>query len=168
MLCLKVDFFSARRYFSHDSHEMCLQDFEHLDHRDLLCIISSLEHNAWFTKLKASGNNTKLSADVCDRILQVVSRSVSLQEIHVSSIGARWEFLVRLSQAMASNPSCALSSFDLSCNFLEDKGLNQLSSVIAKVSHGLRHLNLSYCSLPGRVLPTLPTPSLPTNSVLPP
>lgn len=25
-------------YFSHDSHELCLQDFEHLDHRDLTCI----------------------------------------------------------------------------------------------------------------------------------
>ena len=25
-------------YFSHDSHELCLQDFEHLDHRDLICI----------------------------------------------------------------------------------------------------------------------------------
>ena len=35
-------------YFSHDSHEMCLQDFEHLDHRDLICIISALEHNTYF------------------------------------------------------------------------------------------------------------------------
>ncbi len=25
-------------YFSHDTHELCLQDFEHLDHRDLMCI----------------------------------------------------------------------------------------------------------------------------------
>lgn len=25
-------------YYSHDSHELCLQDFEHLDHRDLTCI----------------------------------------------------------------------------------------------------------------------------------
>ena len=34
-------------YFSHDSHEMCLQDFDHLEHRDLVCIVSALEHNTW-------------------------------------------------------------------------------------------------------------------------
>ena len=41
-------------YYSHDSHELCLTDFEHLDQRDLICIISALEHNTWFTKLRAS------------------------------------------------------------------------------------------------------------------
>lgn len=65
-------------YFSHDSHEMCLQDFEHLDHRDLLCIISALEHNTWFTKLKASANSAKLTADLCDRILQVGSEGFEI------------------------------------------------------------------------------------------
>ncbi len=134
-------------YFSHDSHEMCLQDFEHLDHRDQLCIISSLEHNTWFTRLKASGNSAKLSADICDRILQVVAKSSSLQELHVPGIGARWEFAARLSQAIAHNPASVLASFDLSCNFVEDKGLNQLSAVIGKRDKGLKHVNLSYCSL---------------------
>lgn len=87
-------------YFSHDSHEMCLQDFEHLEHRDLVCIVSALEHNTWFTKLRASGNSTKLSSDICDRILGVAAKSVSLQEIHVPSIGARWEFAAKLSQVL--------------------------------------------------------------------
>ena len=36
-------------YFSHDSHEMCLQDFDHLEHRDLVCIVSALEHNTWYS-----------------------------------------------------------------------------------------------------------------------
>lgn len=134
-------------YFSHDSHELCLQDFEHLDHRDLICIVSALEHNTWFTKLRASGNSSKLSADICDRILGVVGKSISLQELHLSSIGARWEFAVKLAQSMAQNPHCSLSLLDLSCNFLEDKGVNQLSAVMAKMPKGMHHLNLSHCSL---------------------
>lgn len=134
-------------YFSHDTREMCLQDFEHLDQRDLICIISSLEHNTYFRKLKASSNSSKLPTDICDRILQVVTKSTSLQELYVSSIAARWEFASKLSQAMAANPNCALVSLDLSCNFLEDKGINQLSSVISKMPRGPRHLNLSHCAL---------------------
>jgi hypothetical protein len=66
-------------YFSHDSHELALADFEHLDQRDLICIISALEHNTWFHKLTVSPNTTKLSSDVVDKILSVVSKSVSLQ-----------------------------------------------------------------------------------------
>ena len=37
-------------YYSHDSHELCLQDFEHLDHRDLTCI-SKLTFLAFFKPL---------------------------------------------------------------------------------------------------------------------
>ena len=48
--------------------------------------------------MRTSGNSVKLSSDICDRILGVASKSVSLQEIHVPSIGARWEFAARLSQ----------------------------------------------------------------------
>jgi Ran GTPase-activating protein (RanGAP) involved in mRNA processing and transport len=152
-------------YFSHDSHEMNLQDFEHLDHRDLVCIVSSLEHNTWFTKIRASAGGSgghagqggvggsggaKLSSDLCDRILQVVAKSVSLQELHVASIGARWEFAAKLAQAITANPCCALASFDVSCNFVEDKGIAQLSTAVSKMPKGLRHVNLSYCSLTSR------------------
>ena len=66
-------------YFSHDSHELCLTDFEHLEQRDLICIISALEHNTWFTKLRASANTAKLSGEVLDKILAVVAKSMSLQ-----------------------------------------------------------------------------------------
>jgi hypothetical protein len=149
-------------YFSHDSHELCLQDFEHLDHRDLTCIISALEHNTWFTKLRASGNSSKLNGDICDRILGVVAKSISLQEIHLSTIGARWDFAVKLGQAMAMNPMCNLHVLDLSCNFLEDKGLVPVTQVMAKVPKGMHHLNLSHCSLSSRGINSL-CQSLVTN-----
>ena len=66
-------------YFSHDSHELSLTDFEHLEQRDLICIISALEHNTWFSKLTASPNSSKMAAEVVDKILSVVSKSISLQ-----------------------------------------------------------------------------------------
>ena len=121
-------------YCSHDSHEMCLQDFEHLDHRDLVCIVSALEHNTWFNKLKGSGNCSKLSGDICDRIVGVAGKSVSLQEIHLPSIGVRWEFAAKLAHAMSSNPHCAIDSLDLSCNFIEDRGTAELLRKINVVS----------------------------------
>jgi len=128
---------------------MCLQDFEHLDHRDQICIIAALEHNTWFTKLKASGAGAgvRLPADICDRIIQVAAKSTSLQELHVSSIGARADFAARLAQAVAANQESALTSIDLSCNVLEDKGLNHISSSLAKHRKGLHHVNFSHCAL---------------------
>ena len=113
----------------------------------MICIISALEHNTWFTKIKASANTSKLSGDIADRILSVVGKSQSLEELHVPSIGARWEFAAKLAQAMLHNSRSALSSLDLSCNFVEDKGLNQLSQAVGRMTRGLHHVNLSYCTL---------------------
>ena len=70
--------------------------------------VSALEHNTWFTKLRASSNSSKLNAELCDRILGVVSKSISLQELHLSAIGARWDFAVKLKQALESNPCSSL------------------------------------------------------------
>ena len=51
---------------------------------------------------------------------------------------------------MSSNAHCTVTSLDMSCNFIEDRGINPLSSTIAKLSKGMHHLNLSYCSLTGK------------------
>ncbi|XP_040574812.1 F-actin-uncapping protein LRRC16A isoform X1 [Lepeophtheirus salmonis] len=148
-------------YFSHDSRELRLQDFEHLDHRDLVCILSALEHNTWFTKLRASlsagtasssssnssTSGTKLAGDIAERILSVVGKSSSLQELYISGIGARYDFAQKLSGAITTNPRSAFMSFDLSCNFLEDKGVAALSQSVSKLPRGLHHVNLSHCSL---------------------
>jgi hypothetical protein len=42
-------------------------------------------------------------------------------------------------------------TLDLSCNFIEDKGIAQLASSITKLPKGMHHLNLSHCSLTGKV-----------------
>jgi len=137
-------------YFSHDSHELCLTDFEHLEQRDLICIISALEHNTWFTKLRASANTAKLAGEVLDKILAVVAKSPSLQEIHLSSAGVRWEFFHRLAGAMGSNQYCNLTTLDISLNFVEDRGLSSLANAISHFPRGTRHINLAHCTLSGK------------------
>ncbi len=96
-----------------------------------------------------------MNTDLCDRILGVVAKSVSLSELHLSTIGARWDFAVKLSQAMASNRLCNLQVMDLSCNFLEDKGIMQMAASMAKMPKGMRHLNLSHASLTSKGISTL-------------
>lgn len=138
-------------YFSHDTHEMHLADFEHLDQRDLICIISALEHNTWFSKLRCSTTNTtKLSTEVLDKILAVVAKSMSLQEIHLASAGVRWEFFQRLSSAMSVNQYCNLTTLDISMNLVEDRGLASLAQVFSHLPRGTRHLNLAHTGLSGR------------------
>jgi len=139
-------------YFSHDSHELALADFEHLDHKDLICIISALEYNTWFTKLSLSPNSSKMANDVLDRILSVVSKSISLQELFLSSSGLRADFFQRLASAMTSNQCCNLTTIDISLNFVEDKGMTQISTAISHFPRGLRHLNLSHCALSGKAV----------------
>merc|ERR1712223_231105 len=116
---------------------------------------SALEHNTWFTKLRASSNSSKLNAELCDRILGVVSKSISLQELHLSAIGARWDFAVKLKQALETNPYSSLQILDLSCNFLEDKGLVQLAIQFAKLPKGMHHLDVSHSSLTSKGLTSL-------------
>lgn len=40
-------------YLTQDTRELNLQDFSHLDHRDLVPIVAALEYNLWFTKLSS-------------------------------------------------------------------------------------------------------------------
>eukprot|EP00090_Calanus_glacialis_P000689 TRINITY_DN10463_c0_g1_i2.p1 TRINITY_DN10463_c0_g1~~TRINITY_DN10463_c0_g1_i2.p1 ORF type:complete len:1522 (-),score=274.97 TRINITY_DN10463_c0_g1_i2:738-5303(-) len=151
-------------YFSHDSHELCLADFEHLDQRDLNCIISALEHNTWFTKLRASANTQKLANEVLDKILAVVSKSMSLQEIHLSSAGLRWDFFQRLATSMSSNQYCNLTTLDISLNFVEDRGLANISNVLSHFPRGTKHINLAHCTLTGKGINAL-TQALVTNKL---
>ncbi|XP_043269676.1 F-actin-uncapping protein LRRC16A isoform X2 [Venturia canescens] len=150
-------------YLSHDTRELNLRDFDHLDQKDLVPIISALEYNTWFTKLRAS--NLKLSHESLERILQVVRRSLSIQEIYLDNIGVKWDFAHKLSLALISNGNTTLHTIDLSNNTIEDKGAASLCGIIAKLTQGgatllsgpigklakgLQKLNLSRCGLTGK------------------
>lgn len=135
-------------YLSHDTRELYLHDFDYLEQKDLIPIISALEYNTWFRKLRAS--HSKLSHEAIERILHVVSKSLSLEEVYLDNIGAKAEFANKLSLALLSNSNIPLQKLDLSHNPLEDKGAIHISNPIGRQAKGLSHLNLSQCGLTGK------------------
>uniref|UniRef100_A0A8C4IAQ0 Leucine-rich repeat-containing protein 16A n=1 Tax=Dicentrarchus labrax TaxID=13489 RepID=A0A8C4IAQ0_DICLA len=132
-------------YLTQDTRELNLQDFVHLENRDLVAIIAALEHNQWFTKL--STKDYKLPTDVCDQILRVVARSSRLEELVLDNAGLRSDFAQKLASALSHNPASTLHTLNLSNNSLEDKGISALSTQLAKLPLGLKHLNLSRTSM---------------------
>uniref|UniRef100_A0A3Q2QT46 Capping protein regulator and myosin 1 linker 1 n=1 Tax=Fundulus heteroclitus TaxID=8078 RepID=A0A3Q2QT46_FUNHE len=132
-------------YLTQDSRELNLQDFSHLENRDLVAIIAVLEFNQWFTKL--STKDYKLPADVCEQILRVVSRSSRLEELVLDNAGLKTDFAQKLAAALAHNASSGLTSINLSNNPLEDRGVSSLGAQFAKLHLGLKHLNFSKTSL---------------------
>ena len=68
----------------------------------------------------------------------------------MSSSGLRADFFQRLAAAMTANTCCNLTTIDISLNFVEDKGMAPISAAISHFPRGLRHLNLSHCSLSGK------------------
>ncbi|CAK6439125.1 unnamed protein product [Pipistrellus nathusii] len=132
-------------YLTQDTRELNLQDFSHLEHRDLIPIIAALEYNQWFSKL--SSKDLRLSSDVCEQILRVVSRSSRLEELVLENAGLRIEFAQKLASALAHNPGSGLHTINLAGNALEDRGVASLSVQFAKLPKGLKHLNLSKTSL---------------------
>ncbi|XP_034016732.1 F-actin-uncapping protein LRRC16A isoform X2 [Thalassophryne amazonica] len=132
-------------YLTQDSRELNLQDFTHLDNRDLVPIIAALEYNQWFTKL--STKDYKLSTDVSEQILRVVARSTRLEELVLDNTGLRSDFAQKLASALSHNPASTLHTLNLTNNSLEDKGVSALSAQLAKLPMGLKLLNLSRTSM---------------------
>ncbi|XP_026686769.1 capping protein, Arp2/3 and myosin-I linker protein 3-like, partial [Diaphorina citri] len=71
-------------YLAHGTRELNLKEFDYLDFKDLVAVISGLEYNTWFTSLRASG--IKLSHDCMDRCLHVLRKSLSLQCLYLDNI----------------------------------------------------------------------------------
>ncbi|XP_054461624.1 F-actin-uncapping protein LRRC16A [Anoplopoma fimbria] len=132
-------------YLTQDTRELNLQDFIHLENRDLVAIIAALEYNQWFTKL--SIKDYKLSTDICEQILRVLARSGRLEELVLDNTGLRSDFAQKLASALSYNPASTLHTLNLSNNSLEDKGISALSAQLAKLPMGLKHLNLSRTSI---------------------
>ncbi|XP_064815334.1 F-actin-uncapping protein LRRC16A-like, partial [Oncorhynchus masou masou] len=132
-------------YLTQDTRDLSLQDFSHLENRDLVAIIAVLEYNQWFTKL--STKDCKLSADVSDQILRVVARSSRLEELVLDNAGLTRDFAQKLANALSHNPNSGLHTVNLANNPLEDRGITSLGAQFAKLPKGLKHLNFSKTSL---------------------
>ncbi|XP_037044031.1 F-actin-uncapping protein LRRC16A isoform X5 [Bradysia coprophila] len=146
-------------YLSHDTRILNLRDFDHLESKDLMAIVSALEYNTFFRGLKVS--HSRLSHETLDRILHVLRRSMWLEELHLEALGLRADFLHKLAVSVITNNNPALQTIDLSHNLIEDKGAQSLCALIgklvqgaihlagpiAKISKGLCKLSLSQCGL---------------------
>lgn len=93
---------------------------KNISFRDLIPIISALEYNTWFTKLRA--NQVKLSHDNIDRILHVLRKSLNLEELYLDNLGLKADFVNKLSSVLKLNLGTALHTIDISYNPIEDKG----------------------------------------------
>ncbi|KAM9404120.1 F-actin-uncapping protein LRRC16A-like isoform 1-T1 [Salvelinus alpinus] len=151
-------------YLTQDTRDLSLQDFSHLENRDLVAIIAVLEYNQWFTKL--STKDCKLSADVSDQILRVVARSSRLEELVLDNAGLTRDFAQKLANALSHNPNSGLHTVNLANNPLEDRGITSLGTQFAKLPKGLKHLNFSKTSLSPKGVNSL-AQSLSANQSIP-
>ncbi|KAK3746399.1 hypothetical protein QZH41_018212, partial [Actinostola sp. cb2023] len=126
-------------YLTHNTKEFNLQDFDHLDQKDLIPIIAVLEYNSWFNKLICK--SFKLSSDACDVIYKVVKKSTTLEELVLDGVSLGRDFFHKVGLALTSNPKTALHSFDFSNNAMEDRGLSHLTGSFNK-PQGLVSLSL--------------------------
>lgn len=86
-----------------------------------MAIVSALEYNTFFRGLKVT--HTRLSSDTIERILQVMKRSMWLEELQLEGLGLRSDFVHKLAASVISNNNSALNSIDLNHNLIEDKGM---------------------------------------------
>ncbi|EDO49346.1 predicted protein, partial [Nematostella vectensis] len=107
-------------YLSHNTKEFNLQDFDHLEQKELVPVVSALEYTSWFTKLVC--RSFKLSSDVCDAVLRVLKKSTSIEELVLDGVSLGRDYFQKMALALTSNPKSALNVMDLSNNSMEDRG----------------------------------------------
>ncbi|GAB1597646.1 uncharacterized protein LOC115210256 [Argonauta hians] len=132
-------------YLTHDTKELKLKDFDHLESRDWLPIISALENNSWFTSLNA--NNVRVTSEVASEIVKVLRKNAVLEELSMSNTGIKSDFVQKLSVALLSNQNTQLAKVDLSCNVLDDRGFIHFLGFLSKINRGLIYLDLSKSGL---------------------
>ncbi|KAI5620981.1 F-actin-uncapping protein RLTPR, partial [Silurus asotus] len=132
-------------YHVQNCREFNLLDFSHLESRDLALAVGALSFNQWFTKIYSK--DFKLTLDVQEQVIYLISRSTALQELSLEASGLKIDFAVKMACALHEQPSSALRAINLSSNAIEDKGVIALSQIWARLSSGLSQLYLSKVSL---------------------
>ncbi|XP_014676998.1 PREDICTED: leucine-rich repeat-containing protein 16A-like [Priapulus caudatus] len=134
-------------YMSHNSRELCLQDFDHLDIRDLIPVVAVLEYSTWFISL--SSKDMKLSQDVQQHIVRVVEASTSLEELSLVAAGLKCTFISTfvLEVVTAKVERCHTTvGTEQGCGQLLHK-IPVLTSFLVQAS-SLSHLNISSMDCP--------------------
>ncbi|MBZ3891002.1 Leucine-rich repeat-containing protein 16C [Sciurus carolinensis] len=121
-----------------------LGDFSHLGSRDLALSVAALSYNLWFRCLSCV--DMKLSLEVSEQILHMMSQSSHLEELVLETCGLRGDFVRRLAQALAGHSSSGLRELSLAGNLLDDRGMRALGRALAinaGFDSALTHLDLS-------------------------
>uniref|UniRef100_UPI0037E94C0F capping protein, Arp2/3 and myosin-I linker protein 2 n=1 Tax=Semicossyphus pulcher TaxID=241346 RepID=UPI0037E94C0F len=137
-------------YHTNNVRQFNLQDFSHLDSRDLALAVAALSFNHWFTQIYCK--ELKLSVDVQQQLTFLLSRSPGLEELSLEACGLKLDFAVKMASALRENTSSTLQSINLSGNPIEDKGVIALSQEFINLHEGLTHLSLSRVSMTARGL----------------
>eukprot|EP00118_Oscarella_pearsei_P008696 m.46127 g.46127 ORF g.46127 m.46127 type:complete len:1476 (+) comp33670_c0_seq3:36-4463(+) len=135
-------------YHSHGTKQLALQDFDHLDARDLVPIIASLAHNSWFTKLSSQG--IKLSQEAVDAVAKVLELSPALEELCLEAAGLTRDSVLKLGASLQKSTRSVLRALDFSSNAIDDKGVSSLAAVIGDLDHGLEIVKLAKVGLTAR------------------
>nr|XP_019961088.1 PREDICTED: capping protein, Arp2/3 and myosin-I linker protein 3-like [Paralichthys olivaceus] len=135
-------------YYTHNCREFNLQDFSHLDSRDLALAVASLSFNHWFTKIYCK--ELKMSVDVQQQLIFLLSRSPSVEELSLEASGLKFDFAVKMAAALHEEACSSLHSINLSGNPIKDKGVIALSQELGNLPKGLKHLSLSRVSMTAR------------------
>uniref|UniRef100_G5E6Y0 Capping protein regulator and myosin 1 linker 2 n=1 Tax=Loxodonta africana TaxID=9785 RepID=G5E6Y0_LOXAF len=131
-------------YHGQGCRHFSLGDFSHLSSRDLALSVAALSYNLWFRCLSCV--DMKLSLEVSEQILHMMSQSSHLEELVLETCGLRGDFVRRLAQALAGNPSSGLQELSLAGNLLDDRGMRALGEALATnvaFDSSLTHLDLS-------------------------
>uniref|UniRef100_A0A8C0R3G6 Capping protein regulator and myosin 1 linker 2 n=1 Tax=Canis lupus dingo TaxID=286419 RepID=A0A8C0R3G6_CANLU len=131
-------------YHRQGCRHFSLCDFSHLGSRDLALSVAALSYNLWFQCLSCV--DMKLSLEVSEQILHMMSQSSHLEELVLENCGLRGDFVRRLAQALAGHSSSALRELSLNGNLLDDRGMRSLGRALAAnvaFDSALTHLDLS-------------------------
>ncbi|KAH0513274.1 Leucine-rich repeat-containing protein 16C [Microtus ochrogaster] len=135
-------------YHRQGCRHFCLGDFAHLGSRDLALSVAALSHNLWFRRLSCV--DMKLSLEVSEQILHMMSQSWHLEELVLETCGLRGDFVRRLAQALAGHSNSGLRELSLSGNLLDDRGMAALGRHLEHCPGALRRLSLAQTGLTPR------------------
>ncbi|XP_037062113.1 capping protein, Arp2/3 and myosin-I linker protein 2 isoform X2 [Peromyscus leucopus] len=135
-------------YHRQGCRHFCLGDFAHLGSRDLALSVAALSYNLWFRRLSCV--DMKLSLEVSEQILHMMSQSSHLEELVLETCGLRGDFVRRLAQALAGHTNSGLRELSLSGNLLDDRGMAALSRHLEHCPGALRRLSLAQTGLTPR------------------
>nr|XP_025867458.1 capping protein, Arp2/3 and myosin-I linker protein 2 [Vulpes vulpes] len=140
-------------YHRQGCRHFSLCDFSHLGSRDLALSVAALSYNLWFQCLSCV--DMKLSLEVSEQILHMMSQSSHLEELVLENCGLRGDFVRRLAQALAGHSSSALRELSLNGNLLDDRGVTALSRHLEHRPGALRRLGLAHTGLTPRGMRSL-------------